>query len=511
MKGIPTMVKRIYIAPLPTGIDTSPVIEALNKQLGELPVLSVFDHSAGMPAPEDWVGKHADLASQHLLNEIGLEKDFIFDGRISPSKLALPNGKMHALIAALVQAPVVLVLDGSDRTKEEIITQAHVAAQVMEEFGCAPAATVVLNTTVELELKQHIPVLTVTGTDLSDADLSALVNLVDNPPQLPVPPATFQARLVAQAKTSRRTVVLPESEDDRILLAASELLKLDACDLILLGKEAEVASAENRLEINLNGLKVVDPQTPELVEKYAEKLAELRAKKGVTVEKARELLQDSAYFGTMMIVCGDADGMVSGAAHTTANTIRPALQLIKTKPGISTVSGAFIMLYADHQELFADCAVTIDPTEEQLADIAAVSAQTAQQFGIDPKVALISYSTGDSGSGPTVDKVRAATELAQQNHPELAIDGPLQFDAANDPAVAEKKRPGSKVAGQANVYVFCNLDVGNCTYKAVQRTAGAVAVGPVLQGLNAPVNDLSRGALVEDIVNTVIITAVQAQ
>ena len=213
----------------------------------------------------------------------------------------------------------------------------------------------------------------------------------------------------------------------------------------------------------------------------------------------------------MMIENGDADGMVSGACHTTANTIRPALQIIKTKPGVSTVSGAFLMLFSDHIDLYADCAVSINPNAAQLADIAISSAKTASEFGVEPRVALISYSTGDSGAGETVDKVKEATQIAKDKCPDLAIDGPLQFDAAIDTQVAAKKRPNSPVAGKANVFVFNHLDVGNCVYKAAQRTADAVAVGPVLQGLNRPVNDLSRGALVEDIVNTIIITAIQAQ
>lgn len=328
---------------------------------------------------------------------------------------------------------------------------------------------------------------------------------------LKLSPKEYQENLVLRAQSAIKTIVLPESEDDRILQATAILLELKAVKPVLLGQVDKIQRRAEELGLDLSAAEIVDPSTDPKREIYAQKLAELRAKKGVTVEQAQELLNDSAYYGTMMVVCKDADGLVSGAAHTTANTIRPALQLIKTKPGVSTVSGAFLMLFADKQHLYADCAVTIDPTAEQLADIAVVSAQTAAQFGIDPKIALISYSTGDSGAGVTVDKVREATIKVKETHPDLMVEGPIQFDAAYDPQVAATKLPDSPVAGKANVYVFNHLDVGNCTYKAVQRTSGAVAVGPILQGLNAPVNDLSRGALVEDIVNTVIITAVQAQ
>ena len=249
----------------------------------------------------------------------------------------------------------------------------------------------------------------------------------------------------------------------------------------------------------------------ELVEKYAEEFARLRAKKGVTIEQAREKIRDVSYFGTMMVHMGDADGMVSGAAHTTAHTIVPSFQIIKTAPGVSIVSSVFLMLMKDRVWVFGDCAVNPNPTPEQIADIAISSAKTAEQFGVEPRVAMLSYSTGTSGSGPDIDATVEATRLAREKAPELAIEGPIQFDAAVDPAVAAKKAPDSDVAGQANVFIFPSLNAGNIGYKAVQRSSGAVAVGPVLQGLNKPVNDLSRGALVEDIVNTIALTAVQAQ
>jgi phosphate acetyltransferase len=282
-------------------------------------------------------------------------------------------------------------------------------------------------------------------------------------------------------------------------------------DLILLGNPQTVKARASHLGLSLTGVEIVDPDDADLVERFAAEYARLRAHKGVTVGQAREKLKDLSYFGTMMVHLGMADGMVSGAVNTTANTIRPSLEFIKTKPGVQVVSGSFLMCMPDRVVVYADCAVNPDPTAEQLADIAISSAETAVAFGIEPRVAMLSYSTGTSGAGADVDKVRAATEIVRQRRPELALEGPIQFDAAVDPVVAATKLPGSAVAGRATVFIFPDLNTGNNTYKAVQRSSGAVAIGPVLQGLNKAVNDLSRGALVEDIVNTVAITAIQAQ
>ncbi|MDO5035212.1 MAG: phosphate acetyltransferase [Actinomycetaceae bacterium] len=326
-----------------------------------------------------------------------------------------------------------------------------------------------------------------------------------------VTPLVFQTDLIERAASKRMRIVLPEPEDDRILEATGQIVRRGVADIILVGDEETVRERAGELGINLGDTQIVSPSDPELVEKYATEFARLRAKKGVTLEQAREKVQDVSYFATMMVHMGDADGMVSGAAHTTAHTIVPSFQTIKTKPGTSIVSSTFLMLMKDRVHVYGDCAVNLDPTAEQLADIAISSAETAAQFGVEPRVAMISYSTGTSGSGPDVDKVREATEIVRQKAPELAVDGPLQFDASIDPVVAAKKMPGSPVAGKATVFIFPDLNTGNTTYKAVQRSSGAVAVGPILQGLNKPVNDLSRGALVEDIVNTVAITAVQAQ
>ena len=326
-----------------------------------------------------------------------------------------------------------------------------------------------------------------------------------------VTPLMFEFQLIERARAQRKRIVLPEGDDDRVLRAAATVLKRGIADLVILGEPFEVRARAIELGIDLQGAEVLSPLDAVHVHKFAEEYARLRAHKGMTVAQAADTVTDVSYFGTMMVHLGLADGMVSGAAHTTAHTIRPAFEIIKTKPGVSVVSSVFLMALADRVLVYGDCAVIPDPTSEQLADIAISSAATAAQFGITPRVAMLSYSTGESGSGADVEKVRDATAFVRTRAPELLVEGPIQYDAAADAAVAAAKMPGSQVAGRATVFVFPDLNTGNNTYKAVQRSAGAVAIGPVLQGLNKPINDLSRGALVEDIVNTIAITAIQAQ
>jgi phosphate acetyltransferase len=324
-------------------------------------------------------------------------------------------------------------------------------------------------------------------------------------------PMMFEHQLVERARSDRKHIVLPEGADDRILTAADRLLRRNVVDLTILGRPDDIAERARTMGLDLAEARVVDPEADPLREQFADDLVEIRRSKGLARDAAWDLVADVSYFGTMMVWKGLADGMVSGAAHTTAHTIRPALQIIKTTPGVSIVSSVFFMALEDHVLVYGDCAVNPDPNAEQLADIAVSSAQTAAAFGVEPRVAMLSYSTGSSGEGADVEKVRRATELARQRRPDLAIEGPIQYDAAVDASVARSKLPDSDVAGRATVFVFPDLNTGNNTYKAVQRSANAVAIGPVLQGLRLPVNDLSRGALVEDIINTVVITAVQAQ
>jgi phosphate acetyltransferase len=342
-------------------------------------------------------------------------------------------------------------------------------------------------------------------------DQAALLAAIDVSASDVRTPLMFEYQLMERARADRQRIVLPESEDDRILEAAAILLRRGVANLILLGEETKVRARASALGLDLDEATIVSPSETELVEKFAAAYAEARAHKGMTLERARDIVTDISYFGTMMVHLGLADGMVSGAVNTTAHTIRPALEFVKTKPGVSTVSSVFLMCLADRVLVYGDCAVIPEPTTEQLADIAMSSADTAQQFGIDPRVAMLSYSTGTSGSGAEVEKVRAATALVAQRAPHLQLEGPIQYDAAVDPEVARTKLPNSAVAGRATVFIFPDLNTGNNTYKAVQRSAHAIAIGPVLQGLRKPVNDLSRGALVSDIVNTVAITAVQAQ
>ena len=324
-------------------------------------------------------------------------------------------------------------------------------------------------------------------------------------------PAMFEYRMFEKARANPKTIVLPESEDERILRATEILQRRRAVDIILLGNKEDIYSRCSSLGIKLHdSIKIIDPKTSKLKSKYANKFYELRKHKGMTLEGAQDIMNNKNYFGTMMIYMGDADGMVSGANNTTADTIRPALQIVKTKPGISIVSSVFFMCLDTKVLVYGDCAVNRDPNAEQLAQIAISSADTAKLFGIEPIVAMLSYSTGSSGSGEDVEKVAKATELVKELRPDLLVEGPIQYDAAIDEKVAKKKLPNSKVAGRATVFIFPDLNTGNNTYKAVQRSSNAIAVGPVLQGLKKPVNDLSRGCLVEDIVNTVAITAIQA-
>jgi phosphate acetyltransferase len=326
-------------------------------------------------------------------------------------------------------------------------------------------------------------------------------------------PRMFQYQLVKRAKEYKKHIVLPEGEDDRILMAADALIRQNVVELTILGIRENIETAIKRLNLSLDldKVQIENPATSKRFEGYAQTLFELRKAKGLTIEMARELMHDVSYFGTMMVFKGEADGMVSGAIHTTQHTIRPALQFVKTKPGVSTVSSVFFMCLPNRVSVFGDCAVVPNPTSEQLADIAISSAESAKMLGIDPKIAMLSYSSGSSGEGEDVEKVRKATELVRERRPDLKVEGPIQYDAAVDLEVGKKKMPNSEVAGQASVLIFPDLNTGNNTYKAVQRETGAIAIGPMLQGLNKPVNDLSRGCTVADVFNTVVITAIQAQ
>ncbi len=341
-------------------------------------------------------------------------------------------------------------------------------------------------------------------------DAATLLRLLDVSRSDVVTPLMFEYDLLDRARSDQRHIVLPEGEDDRILRAASTLLRRGVARLTILGDEGEIRSRATELGLDISAAAILSTRDPQLRERFAEEYVRLRSHKGVRLEDARETVTDVSYFGTMMVHLGLADGMVSGATHTTAHTIRPGFEIIKTNPGVSIVSSVFLMCLADRVLVYGDCAVNPDPNAEQLADIAISSATTAAQFRIEQRIAMLSYSTGESGAGADVEKVRTATKLVRERRPDLLVEGPIQYDAAVDAAVGLSKMPGSQVAGRATVFIFPDLNTGNNTYKAVQRSAGAVAIGPVLQGLRKPINDLSRGALVQDIVNTVAITAIQA-
>ncbi|OBB58682.1 phosphate acetyltransferase [Mycobacterium sp. 852013-51886_SCH5428379] len=418
----------------------------------------------------------------------------VAEGFPSLSGIILNGGlPLHPSIAELVaglklRLPIIATEYGTFETARRVAgTRGRVTAESVRKIDTALALMDEHVDTADLLGKLAIPIPTV------------------------VTPQMFTYQLLDQARSDRKRIVLPEGEDDRILTAAGRLLQRGVADLTILGEESQIRSRAAELGLDITDAVVIDPRTDELCDQFAEQYAELRKHKGVTVEQAREIIHDVSYFGTMLVHNDMVDGMVSGAMHTTAHTVRPAFEIIKTLPDVDTVSSIFLMCLADEVLAYGDCAIVPDPTAEQLADIAISSARTAAQFGIEPRVAMLSYSTGTSGTGADVDKVRAATELVRQREPDLLVEGPIQYDAAVEPSVAKTKMPDSAVAGRATVLIFPDLNTGNNTYKAVQRSAGAIAIGPVLQGLNQPVNDLSRGALVEDIVNTVAITAIQAQ
>ncbi|MFE7628263.1 phosphate acetyltransferase [Streptomyces sp. NPDC057509] len=504
-----------------------------------------------------------------LGDDAGLARDaldFVFGGAMLPNLLkaltpgclvVTPGDRSDLVVGSLAAhsagtppiAGVLLTLD--ERPGEEILTLAARLAPgtpvVSVAGGSFPTAGELFALEGKLNAATPRKAETALGLFERHVDTGALLDRISVARSGRVTPMMFEHELLEQARADRRRVVLPEGTEERVLRAADVLMRRDVCDLTLLGDPDVIRKKAADLGIDLAATQLIDPQTSELRQTFAERYAQLRAHRGVTVELAYDVVSDVNYFGTLMVQEGLADGMVSGAVHSTAATIRPAFEIIRTKgaersssdraaagdgrakgaersssdgaaagdgrakQNASIVSSVFFMCLADKVLVYGDCAVNPDPDAEQLADIAIQSAATAARFGVEPRIAMLSYSTGTSGSGADVDKVREATDRVRESRPDLSIEGPIQYDAAVEPSVAATKLPGSKVAGQATVLIFPDLNTGNNTYKAVQRSAGAVAVGPVLQGLRKPVNDLSRGALVQDIVNTVAITAIQAQ
>ena len=380
-----------------------------------------------------------------------------------------------------------------------------------DTFETALAANQVSQSGAELRSDNQRKLAAALGLMETHVDIAALLTPLSLPRARHTTPLMFEYQLLQRARQDRRHIVLPEGNDERILRAAEILLLREVVTTTILGDPEQVQTLAASLGVRLDGAEIIDPAHAPQRQRYAERYFALRQHKGISEQMAYDTVADVSYFGTMMVLLGDADGMVSGAAHTTQHTIRPAFEVIRTRPDAKLVSSVFFMCLPDHVLVYGDCAINPEPNAEQLAAIAIASADTAAGFGVTPRVALLSYSTGASGKGSEVDKVRQATAIARQRRPDLLLEGPIQYDAAIDPGVAASKLPDSQVAGRATVLIFPDLNTGNNTYKAVQRSAGAVAVGPVLQGLNKPVNDLSRGCTVTDIVNTVAITAIQAQ
>ncbi|MCX5130771.1 MULTISPECIES: phosphate acetyltransferase [unclassified Streptomyces] len=474
------------------------------------------------------------LGGEVLLgDDAGLSRDaldFVFGGAMLPNFLraltpgclvVTPGDRADLVIGALAAhsagtPPIAgILLTLNEHPSDEILTLATRLAPgtpVVSVAGTSfPTATELFSLEGKLNAATPRKAETALGLFERYVDTSDLLKRVSAPSSDRLTPMMFEHKLLEQARSDRRRVVLPEGTEERVLHAAEVLLRRGVCDLTLLGPAEQIRKKAADLGIDLTAAQLIDPQTSDLRHSFAERYAELRAHKGVTVELAYDVVADVNYFGTLMVQQGLADGMVSGAVHSTAATIRPAFEIIKTRPDSKIVSSVFFMCLADKVLVYGDCAVNPDPDAEQLCDIAIQSAATAEQFGVEARIAMLSYSTGTSGTGADVDKVREATDLVRLRRGDLRIEGPIQYDAAVEPSVAATKLPGSEVAGQASVLIFPDLNTGNNTYKAVQRSAGAIAVGPVLQGLRKPVNDLSRGALVQDIVNTVAITAIQAQ
>ncbi|MER5734257.1 phosphate acetyltransferase [Streptomyces sp. NPDC002262] len=509
--------------------------EAIAERLtARLPVpCYVLPDEPALAAPTVAQITHALGATVVLGDDAGLARDaldFVFGGAMLPNFLAAltpgclvvtPGDRADLVVGALAAhsagtppiAGVLLTLD--ERPTDAVLTLAARLAPGTPVISVAgnsfPTAAELFALEGKLNAATPRKAETALGLFERHVDTADLLGRISVAPSGRVTPMMFEHELLEQARADRRRVVLPEGTEERVLRAADVLLRRDVCDLTLLGDVETIRKKAADLSVDLRDTQLIDPQTSELRDSFAERYAALRAHKGVTVELAYDVVSDVNYFGTLMVQEGLADGMVSGAVHSTAATIRPAFEIIKTKPDASIVSSVFFMCLADKVLVYGDCAVNPDPNAEQLADIAVQSAATAARFGVDPRIAMLSYSTGTSGSGADVDKVREATKLVREAHPALRIEGPIQYDAAVEPSVAATKLPDSEVAGQATVLIFPDLNTGNNTYKAVQRSAGAVAVGPVLQGLRKPVNDLSRGALVSDIVNTVAITAIQSQ
>ena len=480
------------------------IVEALDAQWFSGPKnrlqRCVHDFKVAAMGPANFL---CHLEKDDLIITPGDRPDIIFTtlGAIASKNYPSPVGIL--LTGNLTpEPPIISMLEGLDELAIPIYS---VAADTYQTAMQVAAVKGIIRPDNEQKIAQAL------GMFESNVNIPSLEEKIRVTPSTTLSPLMFEYSLFQQARKERQHIVLPEGDDDRILQAAEILRLRDVVELTILGKEDKLRTRAATLGLKLGGVNIIDPLHSDLHDKFAQHFFEMRKHKGITMDNALDLMNDVSYFGTMMVHMNMADGMVSGAAHTTAHTIRPAFQFIGTKADALLVSSVFLMCMDTRVLVYGDCAVNPNPNSEQLAEIAISSAKTAQLFGIEPVVAMLSYSSGASGTGADVERVRKAVEIAIQRQPDLNIDGPIQYDAAIDATVASKKMPDSKVAGKATVFIFPDLNTGNNTYKAVQRSSGAVAIGPILQGLNKPVNDLSRGCLVADIVNTVAITAIQAQ
>ena len=501
--------KGIFVAVIPN-----------NPELGKPSIHEIINHIRGHvlfgKEKLDNIAKTTVIGAMQLAN---------FLPRITPDSLCIMPGDRSDLIVGTSLANISpkypnisgIVLTGGFTPERSIIklmldNQKPIPI-ITTSLGTFEAASVIsrIKPKIYAENKSKIKLsIDLFESSVDVEELNAKINSVKTES---LTPRMFQYNLLSNAKKIQKHIVLPEGNDDRILTAASQIAEDKVAKITILGDPEKVKSRVAQLGLNWDEtrISIVDPHNSEFYEDYANTLFELRKSKGLELTSAQDLMLDASYFGTMMVHKGHADGMVSGAVNTTAHTIKPALQFVKTKPGFKTVSSVFFMLLDDRVLVYGDCAIVPNPNPEQLAEIAISSADSAKTFGIEtPKVAMLSYSSGTSGSGEEVEKVRKATEIVKSLRPDILVEGPIQYDAAVDPIVGKSKLPNSPVAGQANVLIFPDLNTGNNTYKAVQRETGALAVGPMLQGLNKPINDLSRGATIEDIYNTVIITAIQS-
>ncbi len=497
----------IHVLPENPLLDTTSVREIAGALKAEM--------ISGDPAWLDSEVKHIKIAAMELPHFL----DYIEDGSlvITPGDRSdIILGSLTADLSRSYPRIAGLLLTGGLQPAEQV-------RRLLDGLDAAPVPVLSVQTdtfTTAMNVNAVEPsivrgdtrkIAAILGMVESSVDLPALLERIAVARSKKRTPLMFQYELIERSKRQRKHIVLPEGEEERILRGAEIVILRGICDITLLGNPEEIRRKINAFGLSLGDVQMIDPVSSNLRRQFADEYFDARKHKGISSDMAYDNMSDVSYFGTMMVQLGYADGMVSGSVHTTAHTIRPALEFVKTRPGISIVSSVFFMCLADQVLVYGDCAINPEPTAEQLADIAVSSAETARAFGIEPRIAMLSYSTGESGKGPEVDKVRTATAIARERRPDLKIEGPIQYDAAVDASVAKVKLPQSEVAGHATVFIFPDLNAGNNAYKAVQRSANALAIGPVLQGLNKPVNDLSRGATVPDIVNTIAITAIQAQ